>query len=167
MLYLKEANFEDAEKEYLFVKDIPSYENSFTNDWYNVSYDDFINKALKQMISSSEGENLPDGYVPETFFFLWNDNEIIGQFRLRHYLCESLKSGSGHIGYFIGKDFRGRGYAKEGLRLLLEVARKTIPEEEIRFRVDKENTASLKVILSNGGYIAEEDNEKYYIRIKK
>ena len=47
MLYLKKANLKDAEKEYLFVKDIPSYENSFTNDWYNISYDDFINKALK------------------------------------------------------------------------------------------------------------------------
>ncbi len=167
MLYLKKANFEDAEKEYLFVKDIPSYENSFTNDWYNVSYDDFHKKAIKEMISSSKGENLPEGYVPETFFFLWNDDEIVGQFRLRHFLCESLKAGSGHIGYFIRKDFRGKGYAKEGLKLLLETAREIIPEDEIYLRVDKENTASLKVILYNEGYIHSEDEDKYYLRIKK
>ena len=76
MLYLREANYEDMEKEFLFVRDMPVDENGMTNEWYGISREEFENKALKQMISSSKGENLPEGYVPETFLFLWNDDEI-------------------------------------------------------------------------------------------
>lgn len=167
MLFLKEANYEDIEKEYLFVKDMPMDENGFTNEWLGISREDFEDKALGQMIGFSKGEDLPEGYVPETFLFLWNDNEIVGQFRIRHFLCESLREGAGHIGYFIHKNHRGRGYGTEGLRLTLQIARTIIPEDEIYLRVNKDNLASLNVMLYNGGYVEHEDEHKYYVRIKK
>ncbi len=167
MLYLKEANYADAEKEYLFVREMPIDENGLTNEWFGISREDFENIALKQMIDFSKGLSLPEGYVPETFLFLWKDNEIIGQFRIRHYLCASLREGAGHIGYFIGKEYRGHGYGTEGLRLTLKEARKIIPEEEIYLRVDRYNTPSLRVMLKNGGVIHHEDNLKYYVRIPK
>lgn len=166
MLYLKEANFDDIEKEYVFVRDMPEDENGLTNPWHSVSRETFEQTALKAMIDSAKGENLPEGHVPETFFFLWNDDEIVGQFRIRHYLCESLIEGAGHIGYFIGKAFRGNGYATEGLRLTLLEAAKIVPEDEIFLRVNKSNPASLRVMLKNGGYIHHEDDYKYYVRIK-
>lgn len=166
MLYLKEINH-DIEKEYLFVRDIPEDENGFTNVWHGISREQFEKEALKEMLDYQKGENLPEGYVPETFLFLWNDNEIVGQFRIRHYLCESLRVGAGHIGYFIKKEFRGKGYGKEGLKLTLQVARTIIPEDEIYLRVNKDNTASLRAMLSNGGYIKDEDENKYYVRIRK
>lgn len=90
-----------------------------------------------------------------------------GQFRIRHYLCESLRTGGGHIGYFIKKEFRGRGYGTEGLKQTLQIARTIIPEDEIFLRVNKDNPASLKVMLRNGGRIEHEDELKYYVRIKK
>ena len=167
MLYIKEANYEDIEKEYLFVRDMPVDENGFTNQWHGVSREDFERIALPSMLDFQKGENLPEGYVPETFLFLWNDGEIVGQFRIRHYLCESLRVGAGHIGYFIKKEFRGKGYGTEGLRLTLQVARGIIPEDEFYLRVNKDNPASLKVMLKNGGYIKAEDEDKYYVRIKK
>lgn len=167
MLYIKEANFEDIEKEYLFVRDMPIDENGLTNQWHGVSREDFERIALPSMLDFQKGENLPEGYVPETFLFLWNDGEIVGQFRIRHYLCESLRVGAGHIGYFIKTEFRGKGYGTEGLRLTLQVARDIIPEDEFYLRVNKDNPASLKVMLKNGGYIKAEDENKYYVRIKK
>ncbi len=167
MVYLKEANYEDLEKEHLFVRDIPTDENGFTNDWHGVSREEFEQKTLVQMISASKGENLPEGYVPETFLFLWQDDEIIGQFRIRHCLCESLRNGAGHIGYFIKKEYRGKGYGKEGLRLTLQMAKDIVPEDEIYLRVNKDNPASLHVMLKNGGYIHSEDTEHYFVRIKK
>lgn len=167
MLYLKEVNLEDIDKEYEFICDMPADENGMTNDWYGVSREDFEHIAILQMISSSKGENLPDGYVPETFFFLWNDDEIVGQFRLRHYLCDSLKVGAGHIGYYIKPESRGKGFAKEGLKLVLKIAKDIIPEDEIFLRVNKDNIASLNVMLHNGGYIEHDDEEKYYVRIKR
>lgn len=87
MLYLKKINYENIEKEFLFVRDMPVDENGMTNKWNGISREDFTNKAITEMIAFSKGENLPKGYVPETFLFLWNDDEIVGQFRIRHYLC--------------------------------------------------------------------------------
>lgn len=123
MLYLKAANYEDIEEEYLFVREIPEDENGFINEWCGIFRDAFEEKALKTMIAHSKGERLPAGYVPQTYLFLWNDQEIVGQFCIRHFLCESLNEGAGHIGYFIGKKFRRKGYGTEGLRLTLQIAK--------------------------------------------
>ena len=167
MIYVKEANYEDIEKEYLFIRDMPIDENGMTNEWHGISREEFEDVALKQMIAYSKGEDLPEGYVPETYLFLWDDDEIVGHFRIRHYLCESLRVGAGHIGYCIKRECRGKGYGKEGLRLTLQVARNIIPEDEIYLRLNRDNIASLKVMLHNGGYIVGEDEAKYYVRIKK
>ncbi len=167
MLFLKPANMADIEKEYLFVRDMPFDENGLMNKWHGVSREVFEESALPEMIDFSLGHNLPEGFVPETFLFLWLDDEIVGQFRIRHHLCESLRTGGGHIGYFIGRAFRGRGCATEGLRLCLQIARTIIPEEEIYLRVNRDNPASLRVMLHNGGYIHHEDEMCHYVRIKK
>ena len=166
MFYLKEINFDDIEKEYRFVRDIPFDENGFINQWHGCTREAF-DEVVRKRIAYSKGEELPEGYVPETFFYLWKEDVIVGEFRIRHFLCESLIEGAGHIGYFIGKEYRGRGYATEGLRLLLELARKIVPEEEIYLRVNKDNPASLKVMLKNGGRIDHEDETKYYVRVEK
>jgi len=166
MLYLREINYDDIEKEYLFVRDIPFDENGFTNQWHGCTREEF-DEVVRKRIASSKGENLQEGYVPETFLYLWREDEIVGEFRIRHFLCESLIEGAGHIGDFIGKEYRGCGYATEGLRLTLENARKIVPEEEIYLRVNKDNPASLKVMLKNGGRIDHEDETKYYVRVAK
>ena len=76
-----------------------------------------------------------------------------------------MRTGAGHIGYFIAKPFRGKGYGTEGLRLVLEEARHIVPEEEFYLRVNRDNPASLRVMMKNGGRIAAEDETKYYVRI--
>lgn len=166
MLYLKEINYDDIEKEYLFVRAIPMDENGYTNEWSGCTREAF-DEVVRKRIAYAKGEELPQGYVPETFLYLWDDDVIVGEFCIRHFLCDSLREGAGHIGYFIGKEYRRKGYATVGLRLTLEEAREIVPEEEIYLRVNKDNPASLKVMLKNGGRIDHEDEEKYYVRIKK
>lgn len=165
MIYLKKANRGDLEKEWLFVREMPEDENGFTNSWHNVSREDFEKNALPTMLKFAEGTDLPEGYVPESFFFLWRDNEIVGQFRIRHYLCESMRTGAGHIGYFIASPFRGQGLGTEGLRLTLKEAHRIVPEEEIYLRVNLDNPASLHVMLNNGGSVVSRDDGHYYVRI--
>ena len=165
MIYLKKANPADADKEWQFVRDMPEAENGLINNWHGISREGFTGKALPAMLAFAEGIGLPDGYVPETFFFLWEDDTIVGQFRIRHYLCESLRTGAGHIGYFIAKPFRGKGYGTEGLRLTLEEARAIVPEKEIYLRVNRDNPASLHVMLKNGGRIVAEDETHFFVRI--
>lgn len=105
MLYLKEANMEDIEKEYEFITNTPENEDGFTNGAAGCSREEFENKILPGYIHAARGIGLPEGWVPETEFFLWNDDIIVGLFRIRHYLTESLRNGAGHIGYGIKKNF--------------------------------------------------------------
>lgn len=123
MLYLKPANREDIEKEWLFQRGIPVDANSFINDYCNISREDF-DEAIDVMIAQSEGKQLPEGYVPQTVYYLWDDDTIVGTFHLRQYLCESLVNGSGHIGYYIAPEFRRNGYGTKGLKMLLEIAKR-------------------------------------------
>lgn len=167
MRYLKKANRQDLEKEWAFVRDIPEDENGFGNKWHGVSREDFENITLEKMLASAEGRNLPEGHVPQTYFFLWDDDTIVGQFRIRHYLNDALREGAGHIGYFIAKPFRGKGYGTEGLRLTLQEAEKIVPEDEIYLRVYRNNPASLQVMLHNGGRIYREDEQNFYVKISK
>ena len=90
----------------------------------------------------------------------------MGLFRIRHRLTEGLAKGAGHIGYGIRKEFRGKGYATEGLRLTIEKARSIIKEDEIYMSVHKDNPSSLKVQLKNGAYIHHEDENEFYTRIR-
>ena len=167
MLYLKAANLDDWEKEYDFIANTPEDENGFTNSNFGCTKEEFKNLILPQFIDQSKGINLPNGYVPSTEYFLWDDDQIVGLFRIRHYLNDFLRDGAGHIGYGIRKEFRGKGYATKGLKLTIEEALKIIPEDEIYMSVHKDNPASLQVQLKNGAYIHHEDDKEYYTRIKK
>lgn len=167
MLYLKEANREDIEKEYEFITNTPENENGFCNRHFGCSREEFENEILPKFLNHAKGIDLQEGHVPQTTLFLWNDGEIVGLFKIRHYLTEILAQGAGHIGYGIGKEFRGRGYASEGLRLTVEKAWGIIREDEIYMSVNKNNPASLRVQMKNGAYIHHEDELEYYTRIKR
>ena len=57
---------------------------------------------------------------------------------------------SGHIGYGVVEQKRGRGYATAGLRLLLEeISGLGLPS--VLLTTDPENIASQRAIISNGG----------------
>ena len=165
MIFLKQAQAQCSLKEWEFVQKMPVDENGLTNPYHGISYEGFLETALPEMMAFAEGKQLPDGYVPETFFFLWDNDMIVGQFRLRHYLCESLSTGAGHIGYFIANNCRGKGYGTAGLRLTLEEAHRIVPDEEIYLRVNEDNPASLHVMLNNGGRVVAEHNGKLFVRI--
>lgn len=165
MLYLKKINWEDAEKEYEYITALPAEESGFTNSHCGVGKEEFMCKVLPELIGFSEGVGLPEGYVPETNFFLWKDEEIVGLFRIRHYLNDFLRAGAGHIGYGIKKEYRGKGFAAEGLRLTIEKAKEIISEHEIYMSVNKDNPASLRVQQKNGAYIHHEDEKEYFTRI--
>jgi predicted acetyltransferase len=166
MLYLKAANIEDKEKEYEAILQIPENENSYINEYYNCTREKFENIILPEMMEHSKGINVPADRVPDTYYFLWNNNEIVGLFKIRHSLNDFLRRGPGHVGYGILKQYRGRGYATKGLALAIEICKDLIEEDEIYLSVNKNNLASLTVQKNNGAYIVDEDEQEYYTRIK-
>lgn len=163
---LREANWEDWEKEFLYVTNTPENEDGFTNSYFQVSLEEFKDYALPRMLNHARGIDLPEGFVPCTEYFLWDKGEIVGWFRLRQSLNDVLKNGAGHIGYGIKSEYRNRGYATEGLKMMISIAKEIIEEDEIYMSVRKDNEASLKVQLKNGAYIHHEDDKEYYTRIK-
>ena len=142
---LREANWEDWEKEFLYVTNTPENEDGFTNSYFQVSLEEFKDYALPRMLNHARGIDLPEGFVPCTEYFLWDKGEIVGWFRLRQSLNDSFC---------------------KGLKMMISIAKDIIEEDEIYMSVRKENRASLKVQLNNGAYIHHEDDKEYYTRIK-
>lgn len=166
MIYLKKANLKDAKKEYELTQKIPTEENGYKNPVYGVSYDDFVTKIIPKWLDNEKGINLDENRVADTCYFLWVDDTPVGIFKLRHYLNDWLRDNAGHVGYGIAKEYRGHGYASEGLRLIKEEARKLpIDTDELYLSVLKTNLASLRVQLKNGARIVREDGTDYYTRI--
>ena len=162
---LRKINLRDAAAQWEYTAALPPDENGLTNPYHGVSYHEYVENVLPALISYEHPAHMPDWFVPETYYYLWDEGRLVGEFRIRHYLTEALKNGAGHIGYSIRRDARGKGYGTAGLKLAIEAARKIISEDEIYLRVRKNNIASQKVMLNNGAYIAGEDDQHLFMRI--
>ena len=167
MLELRKLNNADAEAQWKYVAAMPADENGFTNPYEGISFEDYRDRVMPEQMMHENPVNMPEWFVPCTYYYLWEDGIPLGEFRIRHHLSEALRTGAGHIGYSIRKEHRGKGYGTKGLALTLEVARKIVPEDEVYLRVLKSNIPSFKVICNNGGYIAGEDDTHYLLRVKK
>ena len=166
MIYLKKINFEDRKEEYLFIKRLPEDENGFLNPFYNESEDSFYKAIIPRLINYSNGINLAPLKVPETYFFLWDDNKIVGLFKVRHYLDENLVISGGHVSYGILKEYRNMGYATTGLKLVIQKCKDIIKEDYIYMSLHKDNYYSLKVMLNCGAYVYSETENEYLTKIK-
>ena len=167
MLELRKMNYEDTIAQWEYVTALPTNENGLTNNYEGVSLEEYKNHVLPELMMHENPVNMPDWFVPETFYYLWDGDTLVGEFRIRHRLTEALKTGAGHIGYSIKKEHRGKGYGTKGLAMTLEIARQIVPEDEIYLRVLKNNIPSFKVMLNNGAYIAGENDTHFIMRIKK
>ncbi|SEA25042.1 Predicted acetyltransferase [Lachnospiraceae bacterium NK3A20] len=164
---LRKINLRDIKAQWAYTAALPEDENGLTNPYHGVSFDEYRDKVLPALISYEHPINMPDWFVPETYYYLWDDGCLIGEFRIRHYLTDALRKGAGHIGYSISKEHRGKGCGTEGLRLTLQIAREIVPEEEIYLRVNKDNIASQKVMIHNGAFRAGADEDHFFMRIGK
>ena len=167
MLEIRKMNLADAREQWKYVTAMPANENGVTNLYEGVSFAEYTASVLPELIMNENPINMPVWFVPETYYYLWDDERLIGEYRIRHHLTDALKAGAGHIGYSIQKEYRGKGYGTRGLALIVELAKTIVPEDEIYLRVLKSNIPSFKAICRNGAYIAAEDDFHYFMRIPK
>lgn len=160
MIFLKRLTLDDDIKIYEMLQEIAYDDNGFHNKVNGMTYKEF-GEWLKKEYAADNGE-LEDWMVPQTSYWLYDDEKIVGYGRLRHYLNDNLEKTSGHIGYAIRKSERGKGYGNIILTLLLEECKK-LNIEKVQIGANVENTASNKIIINhNGRLIRCENNKNFY-----
>lgn len=126
----------------------------FKNDYHDFDY----------YLENLEIKEPTDGKVPDSVFFLLDidNNRLLGAINIRHYLNDYLLKYAGHIGDGIRPSERNKGYATMMIKLAL-VECKKLGIDKVLMVCDKDNIASAKTIIKNGGILENEftkDNGK-------
>lgn len=146
------------------IQEIGLGENGFTSNFSDSSFQEFRN-SLPRLAEISKGINLPEGYVPQTIYWLYIDGHPVAYGKLRHELNDKLLVYGGHIGYMVRPGERGKGYGKLFLSELLKAAR-TKGIDNVLVTCDADNARSRSVVERNNGVLEEINNGicRYWIR---
>jgi predicted acetyltransferase len=109
---------------------------------------------VERLKNRALGIDLPEGYVPESVFWLIDGDKYIGRVGVRHRLTEKMKKFGGTIGYAIRPSERRKGYGTKMLALALAKAAELGLGEAI-ITCDELNIGSQKIIEANGGELIE------------
>ena len=135
--------------------------------------DDF-ESFLRRVRDYAQGINIPEGWVPDSTFWLVQGQYILGVCDIRHHLTNALQDFGGHIGYSVRPGERNKGYGTLMLKLAKEKARQ-LGLDRMRITCAKTNIASQRVIQKNGGVLESESysekggriTQRYWITISE
>lgn len=97
-----------------------------------------------------------DFVTDSTFFCLDEDRQIVvGAVNIRHYQNEQLLLDGGHIGDGVRPSERGKGIATQMISMALDECR-TLGIFKVLMTCDKDNPASARTIIKNGGVLENE-----------
>ena len=164
MIELKKLSADDGMDVYTMLQEIPKEENGLVNNANGLSFAEYKD-WLQKKYAESQQTGLVDGWkVPSTTYWLYVDGKPVGFGSVRHFLTDALREAGGNIGYGIAPKYRGKGYGKELLRLLLEQANQ-IGIDKALVTINLNNIASKSVALANGGVIAGQTDKRMFVWI--
>lgn len=109
-------------------------------------------KFLQQRKDESQGINLQEGHVPSSSWWLVDDEEWLGEIRIRHSDTPLLLRLGGHIGFGLRPSIRRKGVGTIMLELGLLKA-KEMGLKKVLLTCDDDNIGSARVIEKNGGVL--------------
>ena len=121
-----------------------------------------LDEWLKSINEIEQGLN--SKLVPTTYYLILSDDEVVGTISIRHYLTKDLEEFGGHVGYSIKPSSRRKGYAKEALKLLLNLYKDKY--DEILIMCEDDNIPSNRTVLANGGILINKI-EKFGLKINR
>ncbi|CUA84870.1 GNAT family N-acetyltransferase [Pseudidiomarina woesei] len=98
------------------------------------------------------GEDIPQGYVPSSTFWLIRDGEIVGCTNVRHFLNAQIEHCGGHIGLSIRPSARGHGLGVHLMQLSIAEARR-LGNNCVHIHCHAHNSASRALIVASGGVL--------------
>jgi len=116
-------------------------------------YDNEKGDIFEEFEKGRLGINLPENYVPETYLWLVENGEFIGEISIHHRLNEGLERFGGHVGYAVRRSAWGKGYATKMLSMALDYVRDNFDFDKVLLTCNDDNYASAKVIEKNGGIL--------------
>lgn len=146
------------EKAIEYIKEFYDYGSEINGSG---SLDRFLREStyeewLKKVLSDIDIANIREPRVPAlTYFYVRDDDRIVGMINIRLALNDFLRKEGGHIGYSVRPSERGKHYATGMLNAALKVC-DTVGINEVLISCDKENAASAGVIKNCGGVLKEE-----------
>jgi len=163
---LRELSIDDGMEVFEMIKEIGLGENGFTTNFPEQDYESFQAK-LPRLLEHSKGIDLPEGYVPQTIYWLYINDKPVAYGKLRHHLNEKLMEYGGHIGYIVRPSERSKGFGTLFLRELIKAA-KSKGISRLLLTCNEDNQRSRKVIESNHGKIETLNNGicRYWIEIE-
>ena len=129
---------------YDMLQGIDRRENYFSNDVKDMPYEEF-SEWCRLQYEYANGRQLPDGYVPQSIYWLYIDGEPVGIGKICWKLTESSREVGGNIRYAISRQYRGHGYGTILLKSLIDIA-KAGNCPELLATVKKYNYASKRVM---------------------
>ena len=146
-LEIRKLSIDDGCDIYEMLRELPAEENGFINSVNNKTYDEY-KEWLRRSAKNSDQVGVIDGWkVPETIFWLLENNSPVGFGKVRHFLTDALLENGGNVGYTIRPFARGRGLGKKLLSFLI-VESKEIGVAKLLLTIRNQNIPSIHVALA-------------------
>lgn len=115
-LEIRKLSIDDGCDIYEMLRELPAEENGFINSVNNKTYDEY-KEWLRRSAKNSDQVGVIDGWkVPETIFWLLENNSPVGFGKVRHFLTDALLENGGN-GIHYSSFRKGKRLGKEALIL--------------------------------------------------